>query len=513
MTFDERYRAIDARDTRFDGQFVTAVRSTGIYCRPSCPARTPKPSNVTFFPTSAAAHEAGYRACRRCLPEAAPGSPEWNLRGDAAGRAMRLIAEGVLEREGVSGLARRLGYSPRHLTRLLTAELGAGPLALARAQRAHTARMLLVATDLRAADVAFSAGFASVRQFNDTIREVFGLSPSELRARRRTSDAIVPGAIDLALPHRGPIDLDGLFGWMAARAVPGVEEADAGSYARTLALAGGPGWFRVRRQGAVLRLEARLHRLSDLPALVSRVRRLFDLDADPVAVDAALSAHPDLAPLVARVPGIRVPGTADPHEMLIRAMVGQQITVVAARTALSRLTDALGATIPAQEGLSRLFPTMAAIAARGPEVLRGPAARIRAITDVAGALAAGALELSSGDDNARQRSALLDRPGIGPWTADYVRMRVTGDPDVFLPGDVAVRTGAAAAGLPSDPRALETWAVRTAPWRSYLTAHLWRAVPVRPARRPGAAALVPPVAHPSPRNAPTTPFASVEEQP
>src|SRR6187455_2534762 len=185
MTFDERYRVIESRDTRFDGQFVTAVRSTGIYCRPSCPARTPKPVNVTFYATSAAAHEAGYRACKRCLPEAAPGSPEWNLRGDTAGRAMRLIAAGVVEREGVPGLAARLGYSSRHLTRLLAAELGAGPLALARAHRAHTARMLLVGTDLPISDVAFSAGFASIRQCNETIREVFGMTPGELRSRRR----------------------------------------------------------------------------------------------------------------------------------------------------------------------------------------------------------------------------------------------------------------------------------------------------------------------------------------
>ena len=190
MTFDERYGVIQSRDPRFDGQFVTAVSSTGIYCRPSCPARTPKPSNVSFFATSAAAHEAGYRACKRCLPEAAPGSPEWDLRGDTTARAMRLIADGVVEREGVPGLARRLGYSPRHLTRLLTAELGAGPLALSRAHRAHTARMLLVGTDLPAADVAFSAGFSSIRQFNETVREVFGMPPLELRARRRRG----PGA-------------------------------------------------------------------------------------------------------------------------------------------------------------------------------------------------------------------------------------------------------------------------------------------------------------------------------
>ncbi|WP_431802074.1 AlkA N-terminal domain-containing protein [Microbacterium sp. bgisy203] len=506
LTFDQRYRAIDARDARFDGQFVTAVRSTGIYCRPSCPARTPKPANVTFYPTSAAAHEAGYRACKRCLPEAAPGSPEWNLRGDVAGRAMRLIADGVIEREGVPGLAARLGYSSRHLTRLLTAELGAGPLALARAQRAHTARMLLVSTDLPASDVAFSAGFASVRQFNETVREVFGMPPLALRARRpgggvrngrvsapaaaRTDDApaAATGAIDLVLPVREPFDSAGLFAWMQARAVRGAEVATPTSFARTLRLPGGPAWFELSVAGpGRVRLRARLTHLRDLPVLVARARRLFDLDADPLAVDAALAAHPELAPLVARVPGIRVPGTADPHEMLIRAMVGQQITVTAATTALSTLTDALGERVEGLgDGHDRLFPTMAAIAERGHEVLRGPAARIRAITGAAAALADGSLVLTSGDDAATQRAALLAMPGIGPWTADYVGMRVLGSPDITLPGDVAVRAGAAASGIPSDARGYEAWAARTAPWRTYLTAHLWRAVPPR---RPAAGAV------------------------
>ncbi|MFE5409266.1 DNA-3-methyladenine glycosylase 2 family protein [Microbacterium sp. NPDC056569] len=519
MTFEERYRAIDSRDARFDGQFVTAVRSTGIYCRPSCPARTPKPSNVTFYPTSAAAHEAGYRACKRCLPEAAPGSPQWNLRGDTAGRAMRLIADGVVEREGVPGLARRLGYSPRHLTRLLTAELGAGPLALSRAHRAQTARMLLVGTDLSAADVAFSSGFASVRQFNDTIREVFGMPPLELRARRRVARhegpvTSAPGVtIDLALPHRGTLDAPGLFAWMAARAIPGAEGATASTFARTLRLPHGPAWFELRLDDlGRVRLRAALTNLADLSTLVTRARRLFDLDADPDAVDESLARHPELAPLVAALPGIRVPGAADPHEMLIRAMVGQQITVVAARTALTALTTALGEEVPAFAGMLsadtgtsagagpekspepvRLFPTMAAIADHGPEVLRGPAARIRSITGAAAALADGSLTLTAGDDAADQRAALLAMPGIGPWTADYVRMRVLADPDVFLPGDVAVRAGAAATGLPADPRALDDWAARTAPWRSYLTAHLWHAVPPKPAAARRGAASVPSV--------------------
>ena len=480
MSFDERYRASASRDTRFDGQFVMAVRTTGIYCRPSCPARTPKPGNVTFYPTSAAAHEAGYRACKRCLPEAAPGSPEWDLRSDTAARAMRLIAEGVVEREGVPGLAARLGYSSRHLTRLLTAELGAGPLALARAHRAQTARMLLTGTALPVADVAFAAGFASVRQCNDTIREVFGMTPTELRARGvRRSDAPA-GEIRLVLPHRRPIDLDGLFEWFAARAVAGAESGGTDAFARTLRLPGGPAWFQVARDGETLRLRARLATVGDLPLLVARVRRLFDLDADPVAVDAALAAEPALAPLVVETPGIRVPGVADPHEMLIRAMIGQQITVRAARTALDALTDALGERIEPVEGLDRLMPTMSAIAEHGAEVLRGPAARIRAVTGAAAALAAGDLQLGTGDDPLAQRAALLALPGIGPWTADYVRMRVTGDPDVFLPGDVAVRAGAAVAGLPTDPRTLTAWAERTAPWRSILTAHLWRAAARRP---------------------------------
>ena len=478
--FDERYRAINARDTRFDGQFVTAVRSTGIYCRPSCPARTPKPQNVTFYPTSAAAHEAGYRACKRCLPEAAPGSPAWDLRGDTAARAMRLIADGVIEREGVPGLAARLGYSSRHLTRLLSTELGAGPLALARAHRAHTARMLLVGTDMAISEVAFSAGFASIRQCNDTIREVFGLTPGELRTRRRSTGVeAAPGAIDLVLPYRGPLDASGIFAWMAARALPGVEDTTTTSFSRHLRMAGGPAWFEVSQDASArLHLRARVTQLGDLAPLVATVRRIFDLDADPIAIDEALASHPELAPLVARTPGIRVPGSADPHEMLIRAMIGQQITVVAARTALSGLAEALGERT--ESGV--LFPTMTAIAERGAEVLRGPAARIRAITGAAAALADGSLTLTVGDDGAAQRAALLAMPGIGPWTADYVRMRVLGDPDILLPGDVALRAGAAASGLPGEPKPLVAWAERAAPWRSYLSAHLWRAAPVRPVR-------------------------------
>ncbi|MGC3992899.1 MAG: Ada metal-binding domain-containing protein [Propionicimonas sp.] len=337
MDFEQRYRAVTTKDARFDGAFVTAVRSTGIYCRPSCPARTPKPANVEFFATSAAAHESGYRACKRCLPDAVPGSPEWNLRQDAAARAMRLIADGVVEREGVPGLAGRLGYTTRHLNRLLGGELGAGPLALARAHRAQVARELLVSTDLSISDIAFASGFGSIRQFNDTVAEVYDRTPSALRATRprRTADGSGPAAhpasgsadgvrVRLALPVRLPFDAAGVFAWLAARALPGVEDAGPDHYARTLLLPRGPATFEVRADADRLSLSATLTTLADLAPLVARVRRLFDADADPVGIDQALAAEPALTASLAATPGIRLPGAVDPHEMLLRALVGQQ---------------------------------------------------------------------------------------------------------------------------------------------------------------------------------------------
>ena len=480
--FDERYRAIQARDRRFDGQFVMAVVTTGIYCRPSCPARTPRRENVRFFRTSAAAHTAGFRACKRCVPEAVPGSPEWDLRGDVAGRAMRMIAEGVVDREGVRGLAGRLGYSSRHLTRLLSEETGAGPLALARAQRAQTARILLSQTGLPVSGIAFAAGFSSIRQFNDTVREVYDLTPQQLRARGDRAPRGRAGAVEITLSHREPIDLPGLFAWFAARAVEGVELATPTSYARTLRLPHGPAWFRVSGRSGALRLRAEATATRDLPDLLARVRRLFDLDADPAAVDAALARVPALRPLVTAVPGIRVAGCVDPHELLIRTMIGQQISVAAARTILGARTEQLGEPAPDfAEGLTRMFPTSETFAEHGEEVLRGPRARRAGVVAAARALASGRLRLSAGDDAAAQREALLALPGVGPWTADYVRMRVTGDPDVFLADDGALRAAAARLGLPTGRAELLAWSRDASPWRSYATTHVWRA-PARPAR-------------------------------
>ncbi|MBD5785132.1 DNA-3-methyladenine glycosylase 2 family protein [Cellulosimicrobium terreum] len=518
--FDERYRAIASRDRRFDGQFITAVRTTGIYCRPSCPARTPKPENVTFYRTSAAAHEAGYRACKRCLPEAVPGTPSWDLGRDLSARAMRLVADGVVDREGVDGLAAHLGYSSRHVHRVLVTELGAGPVALARALRAQTARALITGTDLSLSDVAFAAGFGSIRQFNDTLAEVFDTTPSELRRRARPAGTAVgapavsrtgtvrdtaPGtalaALSLALPLREPYDAPGVFGFLAARAVGGVEVVEVSdpahlSYARALTLPHGPAAFRATysRPGATtralpdvaggFRVDLELTSMADLPAAIARVRRLFDLDADPLAVDAALGADPALAASVAATPGVRVPGAVDGTEIVVRALVGQQISVAAARTHLSRLTTALGTPFASRLGPTHLFPTATQIAAHGSDHLRGPARRVSSILGVARALADGDLTLCVGDDPAALRAALEELPGVGPWTSGYVAMRVLHDPDVLLDGDLALRAGARSLGLPDDRRALTAHAERWAPWRSYAAMHLWRAASAPPRPSP-----------------------------
>lgn len=482
MDDDQRYRAVETRDPRFDGAFVLAVRTTGIYCRPSCPARTPLRRNVRFFATAAAAHESGFRACKRCLPDAVPGSPQWNLRSDVAARAMRLVADGVVERDGVGGLSARLGYTPRHLNRLLVAELGAGPLALARAHRAQVARELLVATDLPVSEIAFAAGFGSIRQFNDTIAEVYDRTPTALRATRRTPSATAgPGAgVRLALPVRLPFDAAGVFAWLAARAVPGVEVAGPDAYARTLLLPGGPASFEVRWDGTRLQLEATLTRVADLVPLVARVRRLFDADADPAGIDDALAAEPALAASVRAVPGIRLPGAVDPHELLLRALVGQQVSVAAARTQLTRLAAACGTPVQTPvPGLDRLFPSAAQVAESGAPVLVGPRLRRENTIAACALLADGSLDLSWADDPVAQHDRLVAVRGIGEWTAGYVAMRVLGHPDILPTGDVALRAGAARLGLPATPAGLTAWGAQVAPWRSYASLHLWRAASAR----------------------------------
>lgn len=473
---DRCYRAVSSRDSRFDGVFVTGVRTTGIYCRPSCPAITPRRRNVAFYATAAAAHAAGLRACKRCLPDATPGSPEWDVRADAVGRAMRLIRDGVVERDGVVGLAARLGYSERHVTRLLQAELGAGPLAIARAGRAQAARVLVQTTDLSLADVAFAAGFSSVRQFNDTMREVYASTPSALRAASRNRRAPAPtagtGRVRLRLAVRRPFDGEHVLAFLAARAVPGLEDAQPAGYTRTLRLPHGAGRVTLRLHEGHVVADLALADLRDLGVAAARCRALLDLDADPQAVDAVLGADPVFAPLVAERPGTRVPGHVDGFELAVRAVLGQQVTVRGAATLLARLVHRHGD--PIDDSPDRLFPMPGTLAEADPAGFSVPQARGAALVALARAVADGELALDGGADREGTAAALVALPGIGPWTAGYITMRALGDPDQFLVGDVVVRHALTSLGVPPAGPAAVDRADSWRPWRSYAVMHLWR---------------------------------------
>ncbi|MFD7936225.1 AlkA N-terminal domain-containing protein [Streptomyces sp. NPDC059755] len=471
-------RAVQSKDARFDGWFFTAVLTTGIYCRPSCPVVPPKPQNMVFHPSAAACQQAGFRACKRCRPDTTPGSPEWNQRTDLVARAMRLIADGVVDREGVPGLAARLGYSTRQVERQLLAELGAGPLALARAQRAQTARLLIETTELPMADAAFASGFASIRTFNDTVREVFALSPSELRARvpRKSPSAspATPGTLVLRLPFRAPLNPDNLFGHLAATGVPGVEEWRDGAFRRTLRLPYGHGVVALTPNPDHIGCRLTLSDLRDLTVAISRCRRMLDLDADPVAVDDQLRTDPLLAPLVDKAPGRRVPRTVDEAEFAVRAVLGQQVSTAAARTHAARLVTAHGEPVDDPEGgLTHLFPTAEALAAVDPDTLAMPRTRRTTFTTLVGQLADGTLNLGVESDWPKARAVLLALPGFGPWTVDVIAMRALGDPDAFLPTDLGIRRAAKELGLPSTPAALTARAAGWRPWRAYAVQYLW----------------------------------------
>jgi AraC family transcriptional regulator, regulatory protein of adaptative response / DNA-3-methyladenine glycosylase II len=475
---DAAYRALASRDSRFDGVFFAGVRTTGIYCRPSCSARTPHRENVAFYPSSAAAQRAGFRACKRCRPDATPGSADWNVRADLAGRAVRLIADGVVDRDGISGLADRLGYSVRQVNRAVAAEMGAPPLALARAQRAQTARILLERTAMPAGDIAFAAGFSSIRQFNDTVQAVFASTPSQLRAARHNGrmhsrDGRQPGFIELRLPFRRPMTLARTLAHLSGRVVAGLESLGSGNYQRVLRLPHGPALVTISDGEDHVRVSLHLSDQRDLAAAVARIRRLLDLDADPVAVDGILSRQPALAALVTRHPGLRSPGSVDGIEMAVRALVGQQVSVAAARRVLGRMVAEFGEPVfttdpPAEDAGWRLFPTAETLAALDPHMLPMPRTRGRCIVATAEAVASGRLSLDAGADRAETRRRLLEITGIGPWTADYVLMRAVGDPDVFLGSDLGIVHALRRLG---GPGAIDADAA--APWRSYLTHQLW----------------------------------------
>ncbi|MGC5629246.1 DNA-3-methyladenine glycosylase 2 family protein [Georgenia sp. Z1344] len=473
------YAACRSRDTRWDGRVYLGVTSTGVYCRPSCPARMPRPENCRFFRTASSAATAGFRACRRCRPDTLPGRRAPGETSVLVGRALEMIGAGVVDEAGVPGLAARLGLTERRLHRLLTGELGASALGLARTRRAQTARTLLEQTDLAVTDVAFAAGFASVRQFNDVVRAELGGSPTEVRARAPrmsgSSRGVDDGAAADRLPHGGatltlrlrvrpPFDGPRLAGTIAQHAIAGVEGAGASAWA-VLRAPGGSARVRVALPALAapadgtpwggdrvhVALRVGLVDLADLPFVVARVRRWLDLDAEPLAVDEHLRTDPMLAPLVAARPGLRVLGSLDPFRTLVVAILGQQVSLAATRTFSSRLADALGERVPGAEDMDepadddappRLFPAAEALAAAGPEAIRTavriPAARARTV-HAAAELVAGGLDLGPGADRDEARARLLDVPGIGPWTVDLLALRGLGDPDALPPGDLVLR--------------------------------------------------------------------------
>jgi AraC family transcriptional regulator of adaptative response / DNA-3-methyladenine glycosylase II len=458
LDFDSCYRAVSARDSRFDGRFYTAVTTTRIYCRPICPARTPSSRNVRFYRHAASAEAAGFRPCKRCRPELSPGDPGWDQRGDLIGRALRLIDDGAADEQGVAGLAKRLHITERHLHRLFVAELGVGPLAVARTKRLLLAKQLLTETALPVTEVAFAAGFGSVRQFNATMRETYGFTPSELRAtagRRPATppETTGPATLRLRLHRREPYDVAGAFGFLASRAIPGLEVADATSYAR--AVPGGT--ITLTPQPGHIALDVAVDDTRLLARVVARCRRLLDLDADPDAINEVLG-QTSLAPLVAARPGLRVPGTFDGFELAVRAVVGQQISVAGARTLLGRIVARAG---------EPLFPGAARLLDTDLTGLGLTNRRIDTLKDLAARVADGHIDLDGGQDPAEAVAELLQVRGVGPWTASYIALRALRDPDAWPTGDLVLNKRMAALGIPHDH--IDRWR----PWRAYAALHLW----------------------------------------
>jgi len=493
------YRALRTRDRRFDGRFFVAVRSTGVFCRPICPARTPRRENCWFVPSAAAAREAGYRPCLRCRPEAAPGSPAWAGTSATVARALRLIDAGALEEGDVEALASRLGVGARHLRRLFTQQLGASPRAVAQTRRLLFAKKLIDETALALVDVATTAGFASVRRFNDAVRRAYGRPPGELRRRARRapgppdSDAVQRGRSELTLRLgcRPPLAFDELLAFLAPRTIPRVECVQDGSYHRAVQIDGVPGHVSVRPAPDADGLDARvgLAAPASLGGLVGRLRRLFDLDADPLAIAEQLASDPVLAPALAAHPGRRVPGAWDGFELAVRAILGQQVSVRGATTLAGRLVERFG--LPCASGaeklVDRVFPSPEQLAHARIESIGLPATRAAAIRALAGAVASQQIVLDGSADPEATCAALEALPGIGPWTTAYVAMRALGEPDAFPSADLGLRRALAGpAGLPS-PRALGERAEAWRPWRAYAALHLWQSdtrAPVAALRSP-----------------------------
>jgi len=482
------YEALRSRDARFDGRFFTAVLTTGIYCRPICPARTPRESNVKFYSVAAAAEQAGFRPCRRCRPEAAPGSSAWTGTTATVSRSLRLIEDGVLDDCGLEELAERVGVGARHLRRLFDEEIGAAPVQVAQTRRAHFARSLLFETALPVGEIASEAGFGSVRRFNEVMKRTFGRSPRELRrSGAETAGRSDAGDLRLRIPYRTPYGWDSIARFLAPRAIPGVEIVENGCYRRTVTTSAGrksspaaAALLEVRRVPGSSHLELRIDPplAGSLLAAVTRVRRLFDCHADPREIGSFLAEDPLLAPLVARRPGLRVPGAWDGFEVAVRVILGQQVTVAGASTLAGRLVDRFGTPLPRSlrrraAPLTRLFPSSSVLARADVASIGLPRARAEAVRALAAAVERGELRLDGSSDPEITRERLQSISGIGPWSAAMITMRAQGDTDAFPAGDLVLRrTVAGRDGSLSEKKLLErskSWS----PWRAYAALHLW----------------------------------------
>ncbi|GHO79272.1 DNA-3-methyladenine glycosylase [Ktedonobacter sp. SOSP1-85] len=477
--FDLCYKAMRSRDTRFDGQFFVAVITTGIYCRPICPAPMPAAQHVRFYSCAAAAEAAGFRACRRCHPEASPGSPEWNLRADLVARALHLIAEGVVDGEGVPGLARHLAVSERHLHRELLATVGVGPLALARTRRAQTARLLIDQTDLSLTTIAFTAGFSSIRQFNETMQATFGCPPSSFR-RKIFPPQSGEGKLTLRLPYRPPFESATLLAYLESRALPGVEEVTNGCYRRTIVLPQSHGIIELEPKEAanVVLLRLQLSDLSDLSLLVQRCRQFFDLDADPAMIAEVLGTDSLLAPLVNARPGLRLPGAIDGFELAARAIIDQWMPVISAQTVSRWLVRGLGVPLDKPVGtLSYFFPSPQLVSGANLQEIGLPGKLVNALQALAREVVEEKLVLSRDADREQTVTRLLRLPGMEPWTVSFIAMRALGDPDAYPPGDLGLQRAFAHHRLPVDTRTLKRHSEAWRPWRAYALHHLWANLP------------------------------------
>jgi AraC family transcriptional regulator of adaptative response / DNA-3-methyladenine glycosylase II len=477
LDHDACYRAIAVRDARFDGRLFTGVRTTGIYCRPICPARTPRSENVVFFPTAAAAHEAGFRPCLRCRPETSPDLGAWRGASNTVSRALALVELGALDDASVDDLASRVGVGERQLRRLFQQHLGASPIAVAQSRRVLLAKQLIHETRLPMTEIAMAAGYGSLRRFNDTFQALFRRPPTALR---RSAEADIPagpkGEISLKLRYRAPYDWPAMLNFLRARAITGVEAIEGDAYRRTIGLDGQQGTVTVRPAGGnALDATVRFPKLSALPQIIARLRRVFDLAADPDAIALQLVKDPVLAPLVAVRPGLRVPGAWDGFELAVRAVLGQQITVPGAIRLAGTLVTRFGEPLREPDGvLTHVFPDPAALAGADPASMGMPRNRGVALLAVAAAVVADPHIFAAGRSLEEAVAQLRALPGIGEWTAQYIAMRQLREPDAFPAADIGLmRAMAGSDGIRPSASALLARAETWRPWRAYAAQHLW----------------------------------------